>query len=161
MDLVDDVAEGAAADLAHREPEAAVGEPTVVVHAHDSGVLEAGGELGLGEEAHLDLRCAGDVGAEELHRHHPVELEVVDAPNFAEATGSDAAEVPVTRRQSERAERSRFAYRLRGPGDVSSRLPSRPTGPRDVSSMIRTNSLILSSRSVTALIGGAASAMIP
>ncbi|XXS73118.1 hypothetical protein WMF43_06435 [Sorangium sp. So ce131] len=116
VDFVDDVAERAAADLAHREPEATVLEPAAVVDRDDAGVLEAPRELGLGEEAHLDLLGVGDVGAEQLHRHDAIELEVVDASDLAEATRGDATLVAVARWQTRHAERSRVDGRLGGRG---------------------------------------------
>ncbi len=83
--LLDRLAERAASDLAHGEPEAAVVEPAPVVDSDDARVREAGGELHLGLEASQAARPRGDVGVEDLHRDRAIERGVEDAPDLTEA----------------------------------------------------------------------------
>ena len=99
VDLDDDLAEGPAADLLHREPEAAVPELAPVVDGDDARVLEAGGDLRLDEEPRPHLGRRGILEAQDLHREGPVEDAIAHAPDLAERPAADELELRVALRE--------------------------------------------------------------
>ncbi|MEZ4431529.1 MAG: hypothetical protein R3F65_03890 [bacterium] len=91
--VVHHLVERAAADAAHGEPGAAVGELAAVVYGDDAGVLQAGVDAGFFEEAGAGAGVAEAVGAHDLEREGAVEVVVVDLADDAHAAEADDAEV--------------------------------------------------------------------
>ena len=89
VDRVDDLAQGPAADLLHREPEAAIVELSLIVDGDDARVLEAGGDPRLGEEPRPHLGRGRVLEAQHLQREDPVEEAIAHAPHLAERPAAD------------------------------------------------------------------------
>ena len=95
MVLDDDLLEGEAPDLLHREVLAAVAQFPQLVHGDDAGVLQLRGGLRLLDEAGHQRLLLHDSRVQDLHRHGAVELLVHDPANLAEGALADDAHVDV------------------------------------------------------------------
>ncbi len=116
---VDDGIEGLAGDLTHRVEDRAVRQPPDVVDRHDGGVLQLGGDLGLLAEAGLERGDVGEaVGADDLERHDPPQVQILDPPHRAHAALPDGREGPVSARRRDGARHVVRRGWGRGPGAV-------------------------------------------
>ena len=84
----EDLMEGVAADLAHREVGPTIGQPSDLMDRHDAGVFELGGGLGFSEEALNRGVVIGQLRAQHLEGHQPVQALVVGAKHLSHSAGS-------------------------------------------------------------------------
>src|SRR5215218_3214006 len=88
---VEQVAQGAAADVLHHDP----GQAPLLARVVDGdhvGVRQAGGGAGLAPELLGEAAVAGELGAGHLDGHHPVQLPVVAAVDDGHAALGDAGD---------------------------------------------------------------------
>ena len=67
----------------------------VVVHRGDAGVVQRGGDPGLGAEPVQELRVAGQLGPQDLHRDDAGQPDVVGRPDLAHPADGDPPVEPV------------------------------------------------------------------
>jgi hypothetical protein len=126
---VEQVAQGPAADVLHHDPGQA---PLLarVVHRDHVGMRQAGGRAGLAPELLGEAAVAGELGAGDLDRHHPVELPVVAAVDDRHAALGDACDDLVAAAAERPADKGVQVGGVSGQGQSQGRSPPggyRPT----------------------------------
>ncbi len=99
---VDQLAQVAALDQAHRHDQLAV-VLAGVVDRHHGGVLESRGETRLAEEAAAELLVVGELAGDHLERHRPLQGQLgrpVDDPHAA--AGDQRVEPVAAKRRADR-----------------------------------------------------------
>ena len=124
---VEHLAQGPAADVLHHDPGQA---PLLarVVDGDDVGMGQAGGRAGLAPELVGEPAVAGELGAGDLDRHHPVELPVVAPVDDGHAALGDAGDDLVAAAAERPADKGVQVGGVSGEGQSQGRSP--PGGHR-------------------------------
>ena len=77
------------------------GDLAVVVDRGDAGVVQRGGDPGLGAEPLDEFRVAGQLGPQDLQRDDPGQPDVVGGPHLAHAADGDPVAEPVAAGQQQ------------------------------------------------------------
>src|SRR5262249_60289177 len=87
--LAQQVGESASPDELHAEEKPAVGQEADLMRGRDAGVLQLAGELGLFEEAALQLRLTALVLAQDLDGQGAMEGQIAGPVNAAHPATAD------------------------------------------------------------------------